>query len=329
MPSLFMSYRRADSMEVTGRIYDRLAECFGQQSVFRDIDSIPLGVPFKELLVQTLSRTDAALVIIGPAWLTVSNDHGRPRLMDPVDYVRLEVETALQTGHPVIPVIVSNASLPKETELPDAIRSLAQRNSISVRPDPDFHRDVDRLCFKIQEVLGLPSEPVRKSEAVDSKLAEITNNSKRLQAELELQETLASINSEWEEERERQKIRISDSGPEVPTHAWIKKYRIFFIIALLASLFFLTKSVMEGNLDATPAPIIIFLTASGYWIYSETKYRNYEKVRIEYERRRAEAKHRFDEQIAAIDHLNVPDKTIFNHEAQLLISHSIKAATDL
>lgn len=47
---IFMSYRRSDSADVTGRIYDRLLQAFGKVAVFKDVDSIPLGVDFKEYL---------------------------------------------------------------------------------------------------------------------------------------------------------------------------------------------------------------------------------------------------------------------------------------
>ena len=54
------------------------------------------------------------LAVIGPDWATVSDSHGRPRLSDPGDVVRMEIATALQTGKPVIPVLVGGASMPDE-----------------------------------------------------------------------------------------------------------------------------------------------------------------------------------------------------------------------
>ena len=40
--TVFISYRRADSADITGRIYDRLTERFGQEHVYKDVDSVPL-----------------------------------------------------------------------------------------------------------------------------------------------------------------------------------------------------------------------------------------------------------------------------------------------
>lgn len=50
MPRIFISYRRSDSQGITGRIYDRLVEKFGERSVFQDVDDIPPGVDFRTYL---------------------------------------------------------------------------------------------------------------------------------------------------------------------------------------------------------------------------------------------------------------------------------------
>ena len=44
-PKIVVSYRRADSA-MSGRIFDRLVERFGQNSLFIDIDNIPFGGDF-------------------------------------------------------------------------------------------------------------------------------------------------------------------------------------------------------------------------------------------------------------------------------------------
>jgi hypothetical protein len=41
MAQIAISYRRDDSLDVTGRIFDRLSGHFGREAVFRDIDNIP------------------------------------------------------------------------------------------------------------------------------------------------------------------------------------------------------------------------------------------------------------------------------------------------
>ena len=45
---VFVSYRRDDSADITGRIHDRLSAHFGSCGVFRDVDSISVGRDFRE-----------------------------------------------------------------------------------------------------------------------------------------------------------------------------------------------------------------------------------------------------------------------------------------
>jgi hypothetical protein len=98
--SVFISYRRQDSADIIGRICDRLVERFGTPDVFKDVDTIPLGVDFRKYLQESVSRCDVLLAIIGKNWLEASNDTGKRCLDDPRDYLRIEIETALQRLYP-------------------------------------------------------------------------------------------------------------------------------------------------------------------------------------------------------------------------------------
>jgi hypothetical protein len=40
--------------------------------------------------------------------------------------------------------------MPTEESLPPSLRKLIYRNGIPIRPDPDFHRDMDRLISAIE-----------------------------------------------------------------------------------------------------------------------------------------------------------------------------------
>ena len=153
-PNIYISYRPSDSRETTHRIYDRLVDRFGRKAVFRDIEGIALGVPFPQLLRDTLTRTGTVLVIMGPTWLSVKDRDGNERLEDADDVVRMEVETALRLGVPIIPIATPNASLPTCSELPEAIADLAQRNGLAIRLEPDFQRDLDHLVAKLEAMLG-------------------------------------------------------------------------------------------------------------------------------------------------------------------------------
>jgi len=148
---IFLSYRRADSADVTGRIYDRLAEYFGEAAIFKDVDSIPPGIDFKEHLEKAVGKCKIFLVVIGDKWLEVSDSLNTNRLQDPRDFVRIEAEAALKRNILIIPLLVRGASMPEEEQLPPSLRKLVYRNAISIRPDPDFHRDMDRLIAAITD----------------------------------------------------------------------------------------------------------------------------------------------------------------------------------
>jgi TIR domain-containing protein len=148
--TIFISYRRQDSGDVTGRIYDRLVHHFGKEAIFKDVDSIPLGVDFREFLGDAVGKCNLLLAVVGRQWLNSQNESGVRRLDDSRDFVRIEIESALQRDIPVIPLLVQGAGVPAENDLPSSMRALVYRNAISIRPDPDFHHDIDRLITGVE-----------------------------------------------------------------------------------------------------------------------------------------------------------------------------------
>ncbi|MFN2498860.1 MAG: toll/interleukin-1 receptor domain-containing protein [Pyrinomonadaceae bacterium] len=159
-PGIFITYRREDSIDVTGRIYDRLCQRFGERLVFKDVDSIPLGVDFREHLGNSVGQCDVVLASIGRQWLDANKE--QRRLNDVRDFVRIEIESALKRGIPVVPVLVQGATLPDPDDLPEVLKSLVYRNGIPVRPDPDFHKDMDRLIKGIEGYLKNPERKIDK-----------------------------------------------------------------------------------------------------------------------------------------------------------------------
>ena len=116
MSGIFISYRRQDSEDITGRIRERLAGAFGGSSVFKDTQSIPQGSEFPVVLAERINDASAALIIIGPTWLSIA-EKGRQRLFRAGDYVRAEVEAALhKPGLLVLPVLVRNAKMPQRND---------------------------------------------------------------------------------------------------------------------------------------------------------------------------------------------------------------------
>jgi hypothetical protein len=142
--NIFISYRRSDSADIVGRIYDRLIDEFGRNPIFKDVDSIPFGVDFKEYLDKRVSECKVLLAVIAT---------GKKRLEDSGDFVRIEIESALERGIPVIPLLVRGAQMPPEEHLPPSLKRLVYRNGIQIRSDPDFHNDMNRLITALEKYI--------------------------------------------------------------------------------------------------------------------------------------------------------------------------------
>lgn len=155
MGKIFISYRRNDSADASGRIYDKLVSEFYKDEIYKDVDSIPVGADFKLEVTEAVRQSDVVLVIIGQQWLTASVGSPR-RLDDPDDMVRHEIETALAHDVPLIPVFVQHAAMPRARDLPSTMASFTYRNGVQVRPDPDFHRDMERLIEHLPWTLTGP-----------------------------------------------------------------------------------------------------------------------------------------------------------------------------
>jgi MFS family permease len=150
VPRITISYRRQDSAGITGRIFDRLSAHYGDDTVFIDIDKIPLGTDFRHHIQDQLAQTDVLLAIVGPRWL--GEEAGRSRIKDLNDPVRVEIETAFRRGLTVIPVLVDGATMPSPADLPDTIADFAYRNAAMVDSGRDFNTHVGRLMQAIDRL---------------------------------------------------------------------------------------------------------------------------------------------------------------------------------
>ena len=134
-------------------MHDRLADRFGEGQVFIDVDTIKPGVDFAEEIFRAVAACQVLLAIIGPAWLTRTDERGRRRLDDPDDIVRLEIEAALARGVRVIPILVEGAVMPCRDDLPESLAGLARRNALLIRHE-SFRYDAGRLVTAIEPILA-------------------------------------------------------------------------------------------------------------------------------------------------------------------------------
>lgn len=151
---IFVSYRRDDARQAAGRLADDLADHFGSDHIFRDIEGIELGVDFAQALNQALGTCVVMLVLIGPRWLDITDAQGRRRLDDPRDWIRQEIATALQRGIRVVPVLIDGTPLPPEDSLPEDLRPLVRRQALDIA-DSRWRGDLQRLVATLSRVPGL------------------------------------------------------------------------------------------------------------------------------------------------------------------------------
>jgi hypothetical protein len=150
---IFINYRRDDSIGMAGRLHDRLAQTFGRDKLFMDVDHIPAGTDFVAHLNSQVAECDVVLVVIGPNWLGVKDESGGRRLDNPDDFVAFEIAGALARDIRVIPVLVDGARMPKASELPDSLKPLARRQAVDVR-HAHFGHDAEALVARMREALG-------------------------------------------------------------------------------------------------------------------------------------------------------------------------------
>jgi hypothetical protein len=175
---LFLSYRRDDTSAYTGRLFDELVKHFEEPNVFMDIDSLVPGVDFVDTIDETLRRCDTVLVMIGRNWLRIEGRDGQRRLANTDDFVRLEIESALNLGLRVIPVLVGGAEMPESGELPQSLSPLARRHAANLS-DRRWRVDVRELIEHIEggtprpgakQSVGEAGPPVSEGDAVVTEL---------------------------------------------------------------------------------------------------------------------------------------------------------------
>lgn len=154
MARIFISYRRDDSGYAASIVRNHLESDFGAGSVFMDIDNIPLGVDFRKHLSDAVATCDVLIALIGERWTGAVPGRSERRIDDTKDFVRIEVEAALQRGIPVVPVLVDKAQLPVADALPQSLRELVFRNATEVRAGRDQAAQLAALSKGLRQHLG-------------------------------------------------------------------------------------------------------------------------------------------------------------------------------
>ena len=174
MGTVFISYRREITAGEARALFNELLGKLGKNSVFMDVDSIALGRDFRGALQKTLESCDLMLVLIGRDWAEVKDEEGRPRLHNPGDFVRLEIEAALKRDIVVTPILVQGAHMPAPEQLPAEIRDLVYRNGFELshsRWESDFAEMTRRLNLDIAQEGRRVEQPASTAAAPEAAIA--------------------------------------------------------------------------------------------------------------------------------------------------------------
>ena len=92
---VFINYRRDDTWAAAQLVYDRLANSFGGENVFLDMQDLQPGMKWLEEIKSHRASSDVLLSLIGPHWVSIMK--AREHAAGPAeDYVRFEIEYALR-----------------------------------------------------------------------------------------------------------------------------------------------------------------------------------------------------------------------------------------
>lgn len=149
---LFICYRTEDTGATASRLAHDLGQVLGADAVFLDHQGMRDGDDWPQRLQQEVAAARVVVVLIGTRWLTATHAQtGRPRLDDPGDWVRREVEAALASGRDPLPLRVDEARAPSADELAPwpSLARLADLHAGKLRRD-EWAADLARLLATLE-----------------------------------------------------------------------------------------------------------------------------------------------------------------------------------
>ena len=123
--------------------------------MFFDFDSIKAGADWRDAIDQALDECVVVLVVIGDIWPTLARlGSPIPRIQEPGDMVRHEIQRAFRKRKIVIPILIDNAPMPNTSQLPHGLKKLPRKNGMLLDTD-NFFAKMDVLVDRIIELLGM------------------------------------------------------------------------------------------------------------------------------------------------------------------------------
>ena len=147
---IFISYRRHDSSAAARWLCQSIQRTFGPSTAFVDTESIRIHADWQERISKAIELTTILIVVIGPDWIGIADQHGRRRLDLEDDSVRNVILHALENRIIIIPLLLLDTPMPDQESLPTDIRQLSSIHPFCIR-DNSWEEDLNALLSQLQQ----------------------------------------------------------------------------------------------------------------------------------------------------------------------------------
>jgi len=211
-PRIFISYRRDDSQGFARSMHDRLAQHFGPDAVFRDVNDIEPGRPWAEAIDHALASCDVFVLLIGRRWLEATDDEGNRRLDDPEDRHRREIETAVNRRVRIFVALMEDAHMPRRKELPNGSPG-EKPTGLQLVPALHALRIADHAFdYGIEELVTNIERATEQTHTREEPTQQLTAESRQREVE-----ELAGVEEEHRNHTVEERAQVTTDGEPVPT----------------------------------------------------------------------------------------------------------------
>jgi TIR domain len=163
-PTVFINFRTSDAEDSAALIERELSRRFGSEKIFRAEKSVRAGDDIETTIMGAVRRSRALVAVIGPRWLTATDDRGRRAIDSADDWTRREIVEAHDHGVRIIPVLVGKIAGPTPADLPPAMDWLpgCKYLRLSYR---DVDAGLDRLADELADLVPGLDETTRNEPA--------------------------------------------------------------------------------------------------------------------------------------------------------------------
>jgi tetratricopeptide (TPR) repeat protein len=140
-PTLFVSYRRLDAF-AADQLVQALQYAVGHDRVIQDTLSFEPATQFPDEIARWVRQCQLMVVLIGPDWCGAAENSLKQR---EDDWVRREVEIAVASGRPLLPVLLTGAHMPRADQLPQSMLPMLAYGALQLRTGEDSQKDLRRI----------------------------------------------------------------------------------------------------------------------------------------------------------------------------------------